>query len=92
MPSHDDDKAVIQANRYIATSKDRQTAELVRDLKHRIEGKKVEIRGLEGQISSLQAKVAELKMKLELRDDQVAEYDKTIKEMKVVLDDDPTQK
>ena len=48
MSTHDDDAAVIQANRYIATSKDRTTTDLVRQLLNRIGEKKVEMRGLEG--------------------------------------------
>ncbi len=51
--THADDEIVLQANRFISTSKDRKTAGLVRALLNRIGEKKVEMRGLEGQISTL---------------------------------------
>jgi len=60
MSTHDDDAAVIQANRFIATSKDRVATELVRQLLNRIGEKKVEMRGLEGQVETLQRRVNEL--------------------------------
>ena len=62
MSTHDDDAAVIQANRYIATSKDRTTTDLVRQLLNRIGEKRVEMRGLEGQIKTLQERVKQLEI------------------------------
>ena len=62
MNTHDDDAVVIQANRYIATSKDRATTDLVRQLLNRIGEKKVEMRGLEGQVKTLQERVKQLEI------------------------------
>lgn len=65
MSTHDDDAAVIQANRFIATSKDRNATELVRQLLNRIGEKKVEMRGLEGQVTTLQKQVEILQSRID---------------------------
>jgi phage shock protein A len=65
MGTHDDDEAVIQANRFIATSKDRNATELVRQLLNRIGEKKVEMRGLEGQITTLREQAETLQRRVD---------------------------
>ncbi len=56
--THNDDQAIIQANRFIAICRDRRTAEIVRALRDRVLEKKVEIRGLEGQINTLKGELS----------------------------------
>lgn len=56
--THADDDAVLRANRYIATHKAGADVELVRSLLNRVLEKKVEMRGLEGQISTLKGELS----------------------------------
>lgn len=60
MSTHDDDEFVIRANHFIQTSDDREAVEIVRGCRHRVDEKKVEIRGLEGQINTLKERVSQL--------------------------------
>lgn len=60
MSTHEDDEFVIRANKFISESDDREAVEIIRGCRHRVDEKKVEIRGLEGQVNTLQEKVHQL--------------------------------
>ena len=73
--THEDDEFVVAAQQYLAESMDPTACPLIRDLLNRVLEKKVEIRGLESQVHSLQGERLGLDVEVGVLKKKIAELE-----------------